>query len=546
MATANQKVTIESIKKAVIYARFSSAAQNEQSIEGQLTVCYDYAEREGYMVVGEYIDRAISGRSDDRPDFQRMISDSKSGGFQYVLVYKLDRFARNRYDSAIYKVQLKKCGVKVISCMENIGDNPESIILEAVLEASAEYYSIDLAQKVKRGMIESAKKGKLLSGHIPIGYKCIDQHLYPDPEVAPHITWAFQAYAKGSPKKEIVEELNRRGLRSHKGGLLTASSLQTVFRNEKYLGILDQHGYRFENAHEALIDKETFEKVQKMAEQHKHRPAQSKAKIPYLLTGKLYCGYCGEPMRGVSGTGHSGGSWYYYSCRGRKTSGCVKRHEKKDYLEWYVTEQTVEYILQPDRLNLIAAAVVEEYKKSFASDQLAAAEKRVQHFDGQMAKIVDMLVEAPEAGRPALYAKMEQIGAEKAAAEEELSKLRIAQKAVPTVNDIKAWLQNYCTGDLMDLKFRENLIDTFINSVYLFDDKIVIYYNVKDGEQISYMEMLEDVGDAPSPDADLELPEEGSYINRPSGDKRPKNEPVFFFRQGIFGILLLRNNSKAS
>ena len=534
------------MSNAVIYARFSSHSQNEQSIEGQLRDNHAWAKQQGVTVIGEYIDRALSGTKDARPDFQRMISDSKSGGFQYVLVYKLDRFARNRYDSAIYKVQLKKCGVKVISCMENIGDNPESIILEAVLEASAEYYSIDLAQKVKRGMIESAKKGKLLSGHVPIGYKCIDQHLYPDPEVAPHITWAFQAYAKGTPKKEIVEELNRRGLRSHKGGLLTASSLQTVFRNEKYLGILDQHGYRFENAHEALIDKETFEKVQKMAEKHKHRPAQSKAKIPYLLTGKLYCGYCGEPMRGVSGTGHSGGSWYYYSCRGRKTSGCVKRHEKKDYLEWYVTEQTVEYILQPDRLNLIAAAVVEEYKKSFASDQLAAAEKRVQHFDGQMAKIVDMLVEAPEAGRPALYAKMEQIGAEKAAAEEELSKLRIAQKAVPTVNDIKAWLQNYCTGDLMDLKFRENLIDTFINSVYLFDDKIVIYYNVKDGEQISYMEMLEDVGDAPSPDADLEPPEEGSYINRPSGDKRPKNEPVFFFRQGIFGILLLRNNSKAS
>ena len=475
-----------------------------------------------------------------------MIDDAKSGGFQYVLVYKLDRFSRNRYDSAIYKVQLKKCGVKVISCMENIGDNPESIILEAVLEASAEYYSIDLAQKVKRGMIESAKKGKLLSGHVPIGYKCVDQHLYPDPEVSPHITWAFRAYAGGMPKKDIIDELNLRGVRNQKGGLITPSSLQTVFRNEKYLGILDQFGFRFENAHEALIDKDTFDKVQRMSEKHRRNPAASKAKVPYLLTGKLFCGYCGDPMRGVSGTGHTGGSWYYYSCRGRKTSGCKKRHEKKDFLEWYVTEQTVEYILQPDRLDLIASAVVEEYKKSFSASQLTAAEKRVKHFDSQMAKVVNMLMEAPEAGRPALYAKMEQIGQEKTAAEEELSKLRIAHKAVPDVASIKEWLKKFCAGDLMDLKFREGLIDTFINSVDLFDDKVVIYYNVKDGKQVSFVEMLEDVGDAPSPDADLELPEEGSYINRPSGDNRLKNEPVFFFRRGIFGVLLSRDKLKAS
>ncbi len=135
------------MKNAVIYARFSSHAQNEQSIEGQLRICYEYAKREGLSVIEEYIDRALTGRSDDRPDFQRMISDARKKAFQYVIVYKLDRFTRNRYDSAIYKHKLKQCGVKVLSAMENIGDNPESIILEAVLEASAEYYSVDLSKK---------------------------------------------------------------------------------------------------------------------------------------------------------------------------------------------------------------------------------------------------------------------------------------------------------------------------------------------------------------------------------------------------------------
>ena len=174
-------------RNAVIYARYSSHNQTEQSIEGQLRVCHKYAKREGYTVVGEYIDRAISGKTDDRPDFQRMISDSSKKVFQYVIVYKLDRFTRNRYDSAIYKHKLKKNGVKIVSAMENIGDNPESIILEAVLEASAEYYSLELAQKIKRGMRESALKGQFCGGGIPLGYKSAGGRLVLDETKAPFV-----------------------------------------------------------------------------------------------------------------------------------------------------------------------------------------------------------------------------------------------------------------------------------------------------------------------------------------------------------------------
>ena len=186
---------------AVIYARFSSHNQTEQSIEGQLRVCYEYAERSGYKVVGEYIDRALTGRSDDRPDFQRMILDSRKKAFQYVIVYKLDRFARNRYDSAIYKHKLKLNGVKVLSAMENIGDNPESIILEAVLEASAEYYSVDLSQKIKRGSRESALKGQFLGGQVPFGYKVVDHQLVINEVKAPII---FLLNTQKGPQKKIL------------------------------------------------------------------------------------------------------------------------------------------------------------------------------------------------------------------------------------------------------------------------------------------------------------------------------------------------------
>ena len=144
--------------KAVIYARYSCDHQREESIEGQLRECKAFADRKGYTVVDSYIDRAMSAKTDNRPQFQQMIHDSSKGLFDYVIVWKLDRFARNRYDSAHYKAQLRKNGVKVISATEVISEGAEGIILESVLEGFAEYYSAELSEKVIRGMTENALK----------------------------------------------------------------------------------------------------------------------------------------------------------------------------------------------------------------------------------------------------------------------------------------------------------------------------------------------------------------------------------------------------
>lgn len=152
-------------KRVVIYARFSSHSQTEQSIEGQLRECYEYAKRQGLLVVAEYIDRALTGTTDKRPEFLRMIDDSKKKTFDYVLVYQLDRFARNRYDSANYKAKLKKNGVRVLSAKENITEDASGILIEGVLESMAEYYSAELSQKVKRGIRESYEKGYFIGGY---------------------------------------------------------------------------------------------------------------------------------------------------------------------------------------------------------------------------------------------------------------------------------------------------------------------------------------------------------------------------------------------
>ena len=479
-------------RNAVIYARYSSHNQTEQSIEGQLRVCHEYAKREGYNVVGEYIDRAISGRTDGRPDFQRMIDDSRKGAFLYVIVYRLDRFTRNRYDSAIYKHKLKKNGVKVLSAMENIGDNPESVILEAVLEASAEYYSLELAQKVKRGMRESAMKGNSCGGVAPLGYKSDGKRLVIDETKAPYVKKAFEDYAAGIPKRQIINELNAAGLRNRNGKPYGNTALQVALQNEKYIGVVRWGDIVAEDACPALVDRETFDKVQARIKQNKRQAGKNKAKVEYLLTGKVFCGYCGETVTGVSGRGRHGDMHYYYCCHGRRTrSGCRKQHEKKDFLEWYVVEQTVQYVLTPERMQIIAAAVVAEYNKEFDSSKIKELEKQIARLDRELNSLVDTLIDVPKSARPRIYEKMETKEAQKADLEIDLSKLRIASKIRHTEEEIIAWLKMFCQGDLFDMEFRQRIIDTFINSIYIYDDKIVIFYNIRGGKQISYIDMLD-------------------------------------------------------
>ena len=153
-----KKINNEGSMRAVIYARYSSENQREESIEGQLRECYAFARKNDISVVGEYIDRAFSAKTDKRPDFQKMIKDSAKRNFDLVIVWKLDRFARNRYDSANYKAVLKRNGVKVMSATESISEGSEGILLESVLEGMAEYYSADLSEKVIRGHTENALK----------------------------------------------------------------------------------------------------------------------------------------------------------------------------------------------------------------------------------------------------------------------------------------------------------------------------------------------------------------------------------------------------
>ena len=222
----------------VIYARYSSDNQREESIEGQLRECRAYAERNDMKIIGSYIDRALSAKTDARPQFQKMIQDSNAHRFQFVLVWKLDRFSRNHFDSAYYKRALSKNNVKVISATEPISNTPEGIMLESMLEGMAEYYSAELSEKVIRGHTENALKCKYNGGTPTFGFIIDKEKCYQiDPHTAPVVLESFTRYANGATMKEVMQYLVESGFTTVRGRKIDLNFIARLLKNRKYIGI---------------------------------------------------------------------------------------------------------------------------------------------------------------------------------------------------------------------------------------------------------------------------------------------------------------------
>ena len=371
--------------KAVIYARYSSDSQREESIEGQLRECTEYAERNGITILRSYIDRALSARTADRPEFQNMIKDSEQKLFDVVLIWKLDRFSRDRYDSAHYKRILKKNGVKVVSVKENISDGPEGIILESMLEGYAEYYSAELSEKIQRGQKENALKCKNNGGNTPLGYVVgTDGVLAVDPLTAPLVTEIFTRYDSGESISEITASLNGRGLKTKKGKAFKIGGISLILKNRKYIGEYQYGSVIIPKGIPAIIDDDLFDRVQRRMAFNKKAPAKAKATEEYLLTTKLFCGTCERLMAGESGTSSTKGvKHYYYKCGGAKRKlGCKRKAVRKHWIERTAVLVTVQRVLQDDEISRIAEAIVALQEKEDTSlpamrQQLTECEKAI-------------------------------------------------------------------------------------------------------------------------------------------------------------------------
>lgn len=470
----------------VIYARYSAGPrQTDQSIEGQLRVCNDFCKQRGLTVVGTYCDHHISGKTDQRPEFQKLIADAKKKKFEAVVVYKTDRFARNKYDSAIYKRELKQNGIQIFYAAEAIPDGPEGIILESLMEGLAEYYSAELAQKIQRGMNESALKCKSTGGTRVLGYYTDqNKHFQIDPDAAQIVKTIFDMYIKGEQNTAIADFLNARGFRTLQGREFNKNIITRIVQNRKYIGEYRYGDVVIEGGMPAIITPEVFCLAQAETERRRTHKKPQSPKAEYLLSGRLFCGHCKKAMQGISGTGKSGDKWYYYYCSKRRTrvKTCDKQQVSRDKLEKLVVDMTISHILKEEVLSELSKKVyAAQERQNNTDEQIALYEKKL----SENKKSIANILKAIESGATTqiLLDRLQQLENEQTVIQGELAYLK-RNELTFNEDQILFMLMQYIEpfeGETTQ-EYHKRIITCFVAEVYLYNDRILIYFNISNAD----------------------------------------------------------------
>lgn len=465
------------MKTSVIYARYSSDSQTEQSIEGQLRVCQDYAKANNILVVDTYIDRAMTGTNDLRPDFQRMIKDSNKRQWDYVIVYKLDRFSRDKYETTIHKHTLKENGVKLLSAMENIPDSPEGIILESLLEGMNQYYSAELSQKVHRGLNESYRKGNFTGGAHIYGYDVVDKKNIINPEEGEIVREIFTKYSQGFTAVAIAKDLKARGIRTKKGKYIDSVKIYKILVNTKYNGKIKHGDTVYDNIYPQIVDDVTWQKVQDIHRSNKHAPGRKKEIFDFILSGKLVCGDCKRTMVGESGTSHTGEKHYYYSClsRRRKRHPCGLGSVNKQWLEDTVINKTWEFLSNKDIVREIAETL---FKLHQAESKSNSNLKSLESKRAAALKASQNLIAAIEQGiiTEQTKTRLKELEAQISGFDFDIEQERQRSYTYLTVEVIEKYLNAVICGDIQEMSVRKLIVKTFIREVILDNDALIITY----------------------------------------------------------------------
>ena len=473
--------------EGVIYARYSSHSQRDVSIEQQVRACKAFAERHCIDVVDIYEDRALTGTNDKRPGFQKMIQDAKKNNWNYVIVYTLDRFARDRYDSAVYKRQLKNMGVKVLSAMENISDDPTGVLMESMLEGLAEYYSKELSRKVQRGHEDNARKC-LVNGALPLGYvKGPDSRYMIHESEAEIVREIFRRVKNQEKLSEIIDDLNNRGITTKKGKRWNRSSFNQILSNERYTGIYIYRDIRKPGGIPQIIPQDLFDTVQCILHLKPNARKDPSGNTPqkrrrdsgvYLLTGKLFCGHCKSPMIGVSGTSHTSTPHFYYACKGRRTdhASCDKKNVRRDHVEKFVATALRDTMLTDKAIRALADAAIEYQNQFVINHELNSLKDQL----ADVNRSLNNLLSAIEAGifSATTQSRLTELEAQK----RDLSRLITAAETEVedqlTREEIIATLELFQHGDVDDKDYQEALIDTFLVAAYVYDDRVKFVFNL--------------------------------------------------------------------
>ena len=487
--------------KAAIYARYSSDNQREESIDAQIRAIEEYCSKNNIQIVKIYADEARSATTDNRPQFLQMIRDSRYGVFNMILVHKLDRFARNRYDSAFYKHQLKLNGVRVVSILEQLDNSPESIILESVLEGMAEYYSANLAREVAKGMKETALQCKHNGGRPPLGFDVAKDKTYIINEHESKIVnLIYEMYSQGNGYNIILAELDKRGYKSKLNKSFTKNSLHDILVNEKYTGVYvfnktnrqkagmnikkdkdPEEIIKIPGGMPLIIDQELWEEVQVKMDRNKRAPGTASAKEIYLLSGLIECGDCGGAMVGNrKRAGRNKDLYSTYECSTRKRSKqCNAKSINKEFIENLVMDELIEKILSPEAIQELSQRIY-----NYAISQQKEIQADVGIFTKEMLKVqneIDNIVNAIAQGmfHESMKTKMDELEKRKGELTIYLHEAKLqTERYAPKIGDVERYLKKD-----FDLKTKEpidqkNIIDNYIKKVLVFEDQIEIQFIV--------------------------------------------------------------------
>jgi len=491
--------------RAAAYVRFSSDNQRDESIDAQIRAIKAYAEHKGYDVVKIYADRAKSATTDRRPEFQQMIQESSQGIFDAVIVHKLDRFSRDKYDSTTYKRKLKKNGIKLLSVLENLDGSPESIILESLLEGLAEYYSANLGREVMKGMTENAYQCKHTGGIPPLGYDIdpVTKKYVLNEAEAKVVRQIFSQYLDGYGYRRMITVLNQKGYKTKRGNTFGKKSIHELLRNEKYSGTYvfnrsaskdafgvrnghqdkdDDSIIRIEGGVPAIISKEDFQKAQAKMATNKRQPGFYKAKDIYLLSGLIFCGECGHALQGNHRPAYKNRPKYItYRCGTRdRTKQCDNKEIRREYVEMYVLHQLEQQLFNDKAIPHLVKLLNEYQSKSNIgiNNELTEMGIKLKEIQNQ----INNIIKAIENGffQESFKTRMIELEQEKQLLGISIKQLSIRDAAVEITEDslrkmFKMFKQFVTEKNIPECK---KFIDGYVDKVIVYKDHLEVTFKV--------------------------------------------------------------------
>lgn len=482
-------------KRAAVYIRYSSENQRDgYSVEYQMDECQKYIDTHGMVFVKAYIDEAVSGKTaNNRTAFFEMLADVKNGLYDCVVVYKYSRFARNLVEATLYRQQIEKAGAQLISAMEQIDDStPEGRMMRNIIMVMDEYYSDNLATFVQSAQYLAAKNGKVMGGKAPMGLKHNDIGTYDIVESeAEIIRLIFSLFADGVSQADILRSLDELGYLTRDGIPFKSSTFRGILRNPKYIGTyeIEITGYDkvvTENAFDAIIDKQTWQRVQmRIANKEAEKePRPRLKKRSYPLTGKTYCGCCHSPFIGSAKGSNKNGKrteYNYYVCKGKDDKRvCSNKNIRKEMLEEYVFLQIRENYLNKEIIDKIAA---ETYEILSTGDDTSADDiKALQAEKRKIEKKLEILLDAYIDGdipKSVLNKKSAALTEQVSAFEKQIVRAEVKQASAITPEKVKAHLtQMMYNIESGDADLQKAVVNQTVNKIIVDKDEIKVILQI--------------------------------------------------------------------